>query len=196
VFADGYGLAQDDGQLLFCGPYATHTAGCMSSSDGGHKFTALGNVTALSKVGSWSEQQMTRLVKQPGQEELMMVGHNTGASAKDSDFLVSFSHDFGESWQPPTALPELVQPGCQGSVLAPPLSAGSGKGLVIVSHPNNGTGYLPNMHDPARNHMTLSYSRDGWENGWKNWSQHVIYSGFSGYSTMQVVFSLFFSDFQ
>ena len=108
-----------------------------------------------------------------------MIGHNTGGSAKASNFLVSFSDDFGESWQPPAVLPALVQPGCQGSVLAP--SAASAKGLVIVSHPNNGTGYLPNMHDPARNHMTLSYSRRGWE----NWSQHVIFSGFSGYSTMQ-----------
>ena len=50
MIADGYGLTQDDGQLLFCGPYATRTAGCMVSSDGGHRFTALSNVTASSKV--------------------------------------------------------------------------------------------------------------------------------------------------
>ena len=214
----GYGLSLplqeegDDGsgdghsELLFCGPYATHTAGCMSSTDGGHKFTALANVTAPSSVGSWSEQQMARLLEPErttsgsvggvkdartnDRELLMMIGHNTGASAKSSGFLASFSSDTGRSWNTPIALPRLVQPGCQGSILAPAPRGSAGgstktSGLVIISHPNNGTGYLPGMHDPARNHMTLSWSRNGWEHRWEEWSHHLIFSGYSGYSAMQ-----------
>ena len=74
-------------------------------------------------------------------------------------------------------LAAVRQPGCQGSLLA----VGD---TVVVSHPNNGTGYLPANHDPARNHMTLSYSRRGWESG-STWKHHLVYAGFSGYSAMQ-----------
>jgi hypothetical protein len=40
-------------------------------------------------------------------------------------------------------------------------------------------------HDPARNHMTLSYTRAGWRSGWADWKQHLVYAGYSGYSAMQ-----------
>jgi hypothetical protein len=110
--------------------------------------------------------------------ELMMAGHGAGTTEEQSGYLMSFSHDFGGSWERPTALLEVRQPGCQGSLLA----MGD---AVIISHPNSGTSYLPNNHDPARNHMTLSFVRRGWESDWKGWKHHLIFAGFSRYSAMQ-----------
>jgi len=172
----GYGLQDAQGGILFCGPYDKDTAGCMRSQDGGHHFVALHNATARKGL-TWSEQQMTRLVTR-GPNELMMQGHSAGTTKEQSGYLMSFSHDFGESWEQPSVLPAVHQPGCQGSLLA----VGD---TVIISHPNNGTGYLPGNHDPARNHMTLSFIRRGWESDWKEWKQHLVFAGFSGYSAMQ-----------
>ena len=175
----GYGLQDEQGRILFCGPYDRDTAGCMRSTDGGHHFTALRNTTARKAstgADTWGEQQMTRLSAR-GPNELLMAGHGAGTTKEQSGYMIALSHDLGDSWGRPTALPAVRQPGCQGSVLA----VGD---TVVVSHPNNGTGYLPNNHDPARNHMTLSYSRRGWESG-SEWKHHLVFSGFSGYSSMQ-----------
>eukprot|EP01047_Picozoa_sp_COSAG01_P005482 COSAG01_NODE_188_length_22632_cov_15.284915_9_plen_1110_part_00 len=172
----GYGLQDAQGRILFCGPYGRGTAGCMRSQDGGHHFVALHNTTAREGL-TWSEQQMTRLSAR-GPNTLMMVGHGAGTSEEQSGYLMSFSKDFGESWDQPTALPAVRQPGCQGSLLA----VGD---TVIISHPNNGTGYLPGNHDPARNHMTLSFIQRGWESNWKAWRHHLVFAGYSGYSAMQ-----------
>ena len=176
----GYGLQDPTtGDILFCGPYTMKgAAGCMVSSDRGHRFRALPLVSpppALTEH-SWSEQQMTRLTPL-GSKHLMMLGHGHGNTKASSDFLISFSDSFGKSWTKPSQLAAVRQPGCQGSLLA----VGD---TVVVSHPNNGTGYLPDNHDPARNHMTLSYSRRGWESG-STWKHHLVYAGFSGYSAMQ-----------
>ena len=172
----GYGLQDGQGRILFCGPYDRNTAGCMRSQDGGHHFTALQNTTARNGL-TWSEQQMTRLSAR-GPKELMMEGHGAGTTKEQSGYGVSFSHDFGESWESPIALPAVRQPGCEGSLLA----VGD---TVVISHPNNGTGFLPNNHDAARNHMTLSFSHRGWESGWKEWKHHLVFAGFSGYSSLQ-----------
>ena len=59
-------------------------------------------------------------------------------------------------------------------------SVASSGDLVMISHPNNGTGFLPGDHDAARNHMTISFSRRGWEDEWKTWGAYLVYSGFSG----------------
>ena len=177
----GYGLQdQATGELLFCGPYTMRgAAGCMVSADGGHRFKPLAQVSppASLQEHSWSEQQMARITPL-GSQDLIMIGHGHGSTADSSDYLVSFSRTFGRNWSMPSRLPVLRQPGCQGSV------ASSGT-LVMVSHPNNGTGYLPGNHDPARNHMTISYSRSGWLDGWQHWKLHLVYAGFSGYSAMQ-----------
>jgi hypothetical protein len=175
----GYGLQDAQGRILFCGPYGRGTAGCMRSQDGGHHFVVLHNTTAREGL-TWSEQQMT-LLSARGPSTLMMVGHGAGTSEEQSGYLMSFSRNFGESWHQPrglTALPAVRQPGCQGSLLA----VGD---TVIISHPNNSTGYLPGNHDPARNHMTLSFIQRGWESNWKGWRHHLVFAGYSGYSAMQ-----------
>jgi hypothetical protein len=177
----GYGVQDPKtGDVLFCGPYTMKgAAGCMVSSDGGHHFRALPLVSppAALTEHSWSEQQMTRLTAL-GADHLMMLGHGRGNTKESSDFLISVSANFGRNWSVPSQLTAVRQPGCQGSLLA----VGD---IVVVSHPNNGTGYLPDNHDPARNHMTLSYSRRGWDSGWKQWKHHLVFYGYSGYSAMQ-----------
>ena len=109
----------------------------------------------------------------------MMIGHGEGSTEDSSYYLFSTPHDFGRSWAVPSRLPALRQPGCQGSI------ASAAGGLVMVSHPDNGTGYMPGDHDAARNHMTISYCRSGWKDGWRQWKTRLVYPGFSGYSSMQ-----------
>ena len=86
-----------------------------------------------------------------------------------------------------TPLPTLRQPRCQGSVQAH-------EETLLVSHPNNDSGWKPGYHDAARNHMTISYTtlaanrgRGSWTPNSTSgrWSHYLIDPFFGGSSTMQ-----------